>query len=358
MHTSVSNTATTGTTPGGNVSTEYPWSIVSPTVGGNSTENTTMTIGTSTVATTGTMATSVKPQVTTVFNATTEANATEATNITEATTINATAMLNGTQPETVANTTSTIMAKATTTPTSFPGNVSSTNGTRIESSTPTMTTTTSQANETGATAPARSSTAPTATTPRTSTRRTTFPSTATPPPATTYTAAHTTWSVPSRGPGATTASPQLLTGKNLYIGAGAVAAGVMLVIIIASVFCTRRRKHSKCRKLAEDDGNINAYEVEMANRLGADNIGATLVESDDAADNKPETRNYFQDGLRSEENNSSTAEGETPERRTAHPSGIKTEDRLSVGPVMLSDSSGSTQETYDRAYSTHDTFKN
>ena len=115
---------------------------------------------------------------------------------------------------------------------------------------------------------------------------------------------------------------------------------------------------SKCRKLATDDSNINAYEVELATRLGVDNIGATLVDSDEAAeDDKPEMRNYFQDGLHSEENNSSTGDGETPEGRAAHPSGIKTEDRLSVGPVMLGDSSGSTQETYDRAYSSHDTFK-
>lgn len=95
----------------------------------------------------------------------------------------------------------------------------------------------------------------------------------------------------------------------------------------------------------------------MADRLGADNVGASMVEPDAAADDKPEIRNYFQDGLRSEEINSNADEAETQDRRAAPPDGIKTEDRLSVGPVMLGDSSGSTQNTYDRAYSSHDTFK-
>ena len=105
---------------------------------------------------------------------------------------------------------------------------------------------------------------------------------------------------------------------------------------------------SKCRKLSDDEDTINAYDVELATSLGADNIANTAMILDTVANDMPEIRNYFQDGLLSEENDSQNG-------LAAPSSGIKVEDRLRVGPIMMND--GSEQDTYGRAYNSHDTFK-
>ena len=115
---------------------------------------------------------------------------------------------------------------------------------------------------------------------------------------------------------------------------------------------------SKCRKLGDDDDTINAYDVELATTLGEDNIGTSAMILDTIADDRPEIRNYFQDGLLSEGNDSaSNGDTETQNGLAAPSGGIKVEDRLGVGPIMMNDGASSTQDTsYGRAYSSHNTF--
>ena len=114
---------------------------------------------------------------------------------------------------------------------------------------------------------------------------------------------------------------------------------------------------SKCRKLGDDEDTINAYDVELATALGEDNIGTSAMILDTIADDRPEIRNYFQDGLLSEGNDgASNGDAETLNGLAAPSGGIKVEDRLGVGPIM-NDGSDVTQDTsYGRAYSSHNTF--